>query len=65
MAKKSGKSQGKARVQGKAKRKSSKVKDLPMGSRTARSVKGGAFTGKLSSAGNLNSIGGIRNLFTV
>jgi len=63
MAKKGTKSQGKAK--GKTRRKTSKVKDLPMGSRTARSVKGGAFTGKLSSAGNLNSIGGIRNLFTV
>jgi hypothetical protein len=65
MAKKGTKSQGKAKGQGKAKRKPSKVKDLPMGSRTARSVKGGSFTEKLGSAGNFNTVGGIRNFFTV
>ena len=58
MAKKSSKSQGKAKGQGKAKRKPSKVKDLPMGSRTARSVKGGSFSwSKASSAANLNTAG--------
>ena len=57
MAKKGTKSQGKAKGQGKARRKPSKVKDLPMGSRTARSVKGGSFTwGQVSSAGNLNTV---------
>ncbi len=64
MAKKSGKSQGKGKGHGKAKRKSSKVKDLPMGSRTARSVKGGTFSGNLST-GATHSSAGARSLNTL
>jgi hypothetical protein len=65
MAKK-GTNQGKARGQGKAKRKPSKVKDLPMGSRTARSVKGGSFTGNLSTGGNLTTLPNtVRTRFTI
>jgi hypothetical protein len=66
VAEKSSKSPGKARGQGKARRKPSKVKDLPMGSRTARSVKGGSFTGNLNTGGNRYTIGGsVRNMNTV
>jgi hypothetical protein len=61
MAKKSTKSQGKAKGQGKARRKTSKVKDLPMGSRTARSVKGGTFTWGVGNSNTASS----RNLNTV
>ncbi len=65
MAKKGTKSQGKAKSQGKVRRKTSKVKDLPMGSRTARSVKGGSFTwGQVGSPGSLNTAGS-RNLNTI
>jgi len=64
MAKKGTKSQGKSKGQGKARRKTSKVKDLPMGSRTARSVKGGSFTGNLSTGVTRNTFG-VRNTFTV
>lgn len=66
MAKK-GTSQRKATGQGKGKRKTSQVKDLPAGSRTARSVKGGSFTGNLSTGGgNRYTVGGsVRNMNTV
>lgn len=42
----------------KAKRKTSKAADLPVGNRKARSVKGGAFAGGLTSPGTRNTIGG-------
>ncbi len=71
MAKKSTRSQGKARGQAKAKKKPSKAKDLPLGSRAARSVKGGSFTGNLIPSVTRNTVGGglnpnlVRNKFTV
>jgi hypothetical protein len=61
-----GTNQGKAKGQEKAKRKASKVKDLPAGSRTARSVKGGSFTGNLNTGGNRFTLtGSVRNMNTV
>lgn len=65
MAKKNTRSPGKAGGQGKAKKKPSKAKDLPLGSRAARSVKGGSFTEKLGSAGNIDRFYIIRNRNTV
>jgi len=65
MAKKGTKSHGKTSGHAKAGRKTSKVKDLPAGSRTARSVKGGSFTEKLGSAGNFNTAGSAGNFNTV
>ena len=55
------KSPRKTKGQGKAKRKASRVKDLPAGSRSARTVKGGSFSGKLSSVGGSTPI----NKYTV
>jgi hypothetical protein len=65
MAKKSSKGQGKAKGHGKAKRKPSKVKDLAMGSRTARSVKGGSFSFGKQSSGTTLHTAGARNMFTI
>jgi hypothetical protein len=62
MAKKSSKGQGKTTGQGKARRKPAKVTDLPVGSRKARNVKGGAFS---ATGGTLKPIPGSSARYTI
>lgn len=57
MAKKTTKGQSNP---GKARRKLSKTKDLPV-DRRAKSVKGGAFSSPITGAGLRNTVGGNRN----
>ena len=60
MAKRSARKQGKS--MGKGKRKPSKLGDLPVASRKARSVKGGAFT---ATTGGTVSSPSYRSTYTI